>query len=109
SEADYRRLLPFVSALPEDAPLNVNTASAPVLAAMFEIDPGQAENIVDARGREGFQSKDDFTKHLTQLGSKTGNVSYAVGTRYFQVISEVSLGDRRQVLVSTLQRGKDGK
>ncbi|EPM9932669.1 MULTISPECIES: GspK family T2SS minor pseudopilin variant XcpX [Pseudomonas] len=109
SEADYRRLLPFVSALPEDAPLNVNTASVPVLAAMFEIDPGQAENIVDARGREGFQSKDDFTKHLTQLGSKTGNVSYAVGTRYFQVISEVSLGDRRQVLVSTLQRGKDGK
>ncbi len=88
SEADYRRLLPFVSALPEDAPLNVNTASVPVLAAMFEIDPGQAENIVDARGREGFQSKDDFTKHLTQLGSKTGNVSYAVGTRYFQVISE---------------------
>ncbi|MFO6379809.1 GspK family T2SS minor pseudopilin variant XcpX, partial [Pseudomonas aeruginosa] len=46
SEADYRRLLPFVSALPEDAPLNVNTASVPVLAAMFEIDPGQAENIV---------------------------------------------------------------
>ncbi|MGT8995207.1 type II secretion system minor pseudopilin GspK, partial [Pseudomonas aeruginosa] len=37
------------------------------------------------------------------------NVNFAVGTRYFQVISEVSLGDRRQVLVSTLQRGKDGK
>ncbi|MEG6744967.1 type II secretion system protein GspK, partial [Pseudomonas aeruginosa] len=64
SAADYRRLLPFVSALPEDAPLNVHTASVPVLAAMFEIDPGQAENIVDARGQEGFQSKDDFTKHL---------------------------------------------
>lgn len=59
SEADYRRLLLLkVSALPEDAPLNVNTASVPVLAAMFEIDPGQAENIVAARGREGFQGED---------------------------------------------------
>ena len=109
SEADYRRLLPFVSALPEDAPLNVNTASVPVLAAMFEIDPGQAENIVAARGREGFQEKTEFSKHLNELGSKASNVNFAVGTRYFQVISEVSLGDRRQVLVSTLQRGKDGK
>ena len=87
SEADYRRLLPFVSALPEDAPLNVNTAS----------------------GREGFQEKTEFSKHLNELGSKASNVNFAVGTRYFQVISEVSLGDRRQVLVSTLQRGKDGK
>lgn len=109
SEADYRRLLPFVSALPEDAPLNVNTASVPVIAALFGIDPGQAENIVAARGREGFREKTEFTKHLNQLGSKTDNVNFAVGTRYFQVISEVALGDRRQVLVSTLQRGKDGK
>jgi general secretion pathway protein K len=32
-----------------------------------------------------------------------------VGSQYFQVVSEVSVGDRRQVLRSTLQRASDGR
>ncbi|MNJ69259.1 hypothetical protein D3C77_655890 [compost metagenome] len=33
----------------------------------------------------------------------------AVGSQYFQVISEVDMGTRRQVLASLLQRGGDGR
>ena len=33
----------------------------------------------------------------------------AVGSEYFRVTSEVHLGGRRQVLVSTLQRSNDGR
>jgi general secretion pathway protein K len=32
-----------------------------------------------------------------------------VGTQYFQVISEVRIGDRRQVLVSDVQRDEQGR
>lgn len=59
-------------------------------------------------GEKASREKTGVQQAPERAGIK-GNVNFAVGTRYFQVISEVSLGDRRQVLVSTLQRGKDGK
>lgn len=108
SEADYQRLLPYVSALPADATLNVNTASARVLASLADGLPlSTAQGLVAARGAEGYN---DLPSFLAQLGGlKVQSQGLAVGSQYFQVISEVSVGDRRQVLRSTLQRATDGQ
>lgn len=108
SEADYQRLLPYVSALPADATLNVNTASARVLASLADGLPlSTAQGLVAARGAEGYN---DLPSFMTQLGGlKVQSQGLAVGSQYFQVISEVSVGDRRQVLRSTLQRASDGQ
>lgn len=107
-EADYRRLLPFVTALPADATLNVNTASAWVLASLAEGLPlSTAEGVVANRGSQGYA---DLPSFLAQLpGLQVQSQGLAVGSQYFQVISEVGVGDRRQVLYSTLQRASDGK
>ncbi|SDG76966.1 general secretion pathway protein K [Pseudomonas benzenivorans] len=107
-EADYRRLLPFVTALPADATLNVNTASAWVLASLAEGLPlSTAEGLVANRGSQGYA---DLPSFLAQLpGLQVQSQGLAVGSPYFQVISEVGVGDRRQVLHSTLQRASDGK
>lgn len=107
-EADYRRLLPFVTALPADATLNVNTASAWVLASLAEGLPlSTAEGVVANRGSQGYA---DLPSFLAQLpGLQVQSQGLAVGSQYFQVISEVGVGDRRQVLHSTLQRVSDGK
>jgi len=49
-EADYRRLLPFVSALPGEALLNVNTASAMVLSSLSDgLTPDTATALIAAR------------------------------------------------------------
>ena len=108
TEADYRRLLPFVTALPADATLNVNTASAPVLASLAEGLPlATAEALVAARGSQGYPDVASFTARLP--GLQVQSQGLAVGSQYFQVISEVSVGDRRQVLRSTVQRASDGR
>jgi general secretion pathway protein K len=107
-EADYRRLLPFVTVLPADATLNVNTANAWVLASLAEGLPlSTAQGLVAARGSQGYA---DLPSFLAQLpGLQLQNQGLAVGSQYFQVISEVRVGDRRQVLHSTVQRASDGK
>ncbi|MDA7085867.1 type II secretion system minor pseudopilin GspK [Pseudomonas sp. SA3-5] len=108
TEVDYRRLLPWVSALPADAPLNVNTASARVLASLVEGLPlSTAEGLVARRAGQGYA---DLPSFLAQLpGLPVSSQRLAVGSQYFQVISEVSVADRRQVLRSTLQRASDGR
>jgi general secretion pathway protein K len=108
SEADYQRLLPFVSALPADATLNVNTASAQVLASLAEGLPlDTAEGLVASRGAQGYADVASFVAQLP--GLQVQSQGLAVGSQYFQVVSEVSVGDRRQVLRSTLQRASDGR
>lgn len=108
TEADYQRLLPFVTALPADATLNVNTASAWVLASLADGIPlSTAQGLVAARGGQGYP---DVPSFLAQLpGLQVQSQALAVGSQYFQATSEVTVGDRRQVLRSTLQRASDGK
>ncbi|WP_263144219.1 type II secretion system minor pseudopilin GspK [Pseudomonas sp. RIT-PI-AD] len=110
-ETDFRRLMPYISALPADASLNVNTASAPVLSSLAEtFEPSLAQAVTVLRGRAGFASVDAFTSLpvLAGLGELDG-MELSVRSQYFQVVSEVRLAERRLVLVSILQRGSDGR
>jgi len=110
-EADYRRLLPFVSALPSEALLNVNTASAMVLSSLSDgLTPDAALALIAARGAEGYASPAAFAAQpaLAGLGEQVVQ-GLAVGSQYFEVFSEVSLGERRVVLRSLLQRSNDGQ
>ncbi|MHA6494461.1 type II secretion system minor pseudopilin GspK [Pseudomonas borbori] len=108
SEVDYRRLLPFVSALPADTSLNVNTAPARVIASLADGIPlSTAEAVVANRGKQGYRDLEAFKRQLQGLDLQ--GQAIALGSQYFQVISEVTVGDRRQILRSTLQRASDGK
>lgn len=131
TDEDYRRLLPHVSALPSDVALNVNTASAMVLSSLrYTLTPGAAQALVQGRPAEGYRALGEFTQILdnlappgagasqppvdpnnpdalnpdTGLGGGAGQVRLALNSQYFQVIAEVRVADRRQVMVSTLQR-----
>ncbi|QKE63712.1 type II secretion system minor pseudopilin GspK [Aquipseudomonas campi] len=105
-EAEYRRLLPFVCALPVEARLNVNTASAQVLASLNANASASAlDGVVAMQQRGGYR---DLAGFAQQLGMQD-TAGLDIGSQYFQVISEASLGERRQVLVSYLQRGNDGR
>ncbi|MBU0808376.1 MAG: type II secretion system minor pseudopilin GspK [Gammaproteobacteria bacterium] len=108
SEADYQRLQPYVSTLPANTPLNVNTASARVLASLAEgLSLSRAQGLVAARGGEGYRDVPSFLAQLN--GLQVQSQALAVGSEYFQVLSEVSVGERRQVLRSTLQRASDAR
>ena len=110
TEADYRRLLPHVSALPAQTALNVNTASAPVLASLADgLSLTSARSLQTAGGREGYRDLAAFLAQPALAGLGVQGAGLEVGSQFFEVRSEVRLGERRLVLLSTLQRSAEGE
>jgi general secretion pathway protein K len=88
------RLRPFVTALPEPTPINVNTAPAEVLAALFQdLSLADAKALVAARKSGYFQDQADFRAHLpaTKVKQIRDN-DFSVNSRYFMVTSLASFG-----------------
>ncbi|WP_312254954.1 type II secretion system minor pseudopilin GspK, partial [Stutzerimonas nitrititolerans] len=109
-EEDFQRLTPYVSTLPADVPLNVNTASVLVLSTLgdnLSLSVGQA--MVQARRGGGFREIATFLAQPAMSGIDLKGTSLAVSSQYFQAVSDVRLGDRRLALVSLLQREDDGE
>jgi general secretion pathway protein K len=108
-EEDFQRLAPYVAALPPNVPLNVNTASAMVLSSLSDnLSLGAAESLVELRRVAPFRNSAAFLAQPAMAGTTLQGTALAVGSQFFQAISEVRLGDRRLALVSLLQREQDG-
>src|SRR5690606_24652977 len=90
TEQDYRKLLPYVTVLPPNAPLNVNTANALVLSTLADnLDAASGGLLMAARGTTGFRSLDAFLGQPALAGMGLEAQGLAVGSQYFNVISEV--------------------
>ncbi len=84
---NFRRIAPFVTALPERTSINVNTAPLPVLLALA---PGlklqDAEALVEGRGAQGYRDVQSFAEqptvvaHAAELGAGMG---ISVGSNWF--------------------------
>jgi general secretion pathway protein K len=114
----YRKLLPYITALPVKATLNINTASNIVMAALSNNSQwslSEADAVIGKRGDNGFSKVDDFwslaevqpfTKS-SNTGSAAGNITgnqnnnevwdktdFSVNSQYFEVFAKVTLADR---------------
>lgn len=108
--AQFQRLQPHVSALPAEAALNVNTASAMVLSTLADnLTPEAAQALVLARGAEGFRSLAAFTAQPALAGMGELGDNLTLGSAYFLARSEVQVGERRRILTSLLRREPDGR
>ncbi len=102
-------LKPLVTALPVVTAININTAPAPVLAALSDqLDLAGAERLLADRppGR-GYTELEDFLAHPALAGSGLGGEGgglLAVQSRYFVVQSEAVIGRSRVVLYSVFRR-----
>lgn len=109
TEQDYQRLAPHVAALPAQVQLNVNTAGALVLSSLADnLDPVSAQGLISGRGKEGYRDVRSFLDQPGLAGTGVMAAGLGVGSHFYQVRSEVRLGERRQVLLSTLQRDPRG-
>ncbi|XQR91280.1 type II secretion system minor pseudopilin GspK [Stutzerimonas urumqiensis] len=110
SERDFQRLAPHVAALPADVALNVNTVGARVLASLDEsLTLAAARAAVNNRKEGGYKDVAGFLAQPALAGTELEGTPLAVESQFFQATSEVSLGDRRLVLVSQLKREADGE
>lgn len=92
------RLQPFVSALPGFAPLNVNMASAEVLAAVIpDLGLDAARSLVVRRQQAWFRNYADFVSQLPQQFLNSAGVSLSedqltVSSQFFIATAQVSFG-----------------
>jgi general secretion pathway protein K len=102
------KLRPYVSALPAETAINVNTAPAPVLGAMFaEISPAELSDLVAKRGDQPFKDVEDFKKRVpTDLGLP--KVPYDVKSSYFEVDVITLFGRLQRHSLALLQRPVNG-
>lgn len=97
------RLRPFVAALPQPAPANVNTAPAEVLAALVVNLSVDEARVMAVRSRNvPFQTYNDFTAQLPAKAVAPGVERLDVRSRYFLVSGRAKYGQavsRMQVLL----------
>lgn len=110
TEDEYRRLRPYIAALPADVPLNVNTASSVLLSSLADaLDETAANALVAGRGKEGYRDVRSFLDQPAMGGTGVREAGLAVSSRYFRVHTDVRLDERRETLSSTLLRDREGK
>jgi general secretion pathway protein K len=91
--ASVKALSPFVVLLPQATPVNVNTASREVLAAVIKgLDLGTAERLIQVRQRKAFKDLQEFSAQLSAPPAATAKL--AVHSSYFEVRGRVRLVDR---------------
>jgi general secretion pathway protein K len=97
------RLRPFVAALPQGGPLNVNTASAEVLTANIAgLSLDEARILVVRRQATPFRDVADFLSRLPGSVTAPSGARVAVASRYFLVVGRAKYGQavtRMQVLL----------
>lgn len=94
--ADLERLRPFVAFLPEDARLNLNTASPELLRLLLD-DADAVRRLMDLRNSKRALTEADLaTLGLQNLGGLTSS--------HFAVVTDVRVGDVEQRVQSRLTR-----
>jgi general secretion pathway protein K len=101
-EASVAALDGWVELLPRPTPLNLNTASANLIAAVLGLDSGSAQRLVAKRERKPFENLEAVRPELPP-GFELGNRG-AVASGYFIVRGELRLDDSRLAERSLVER-----
>lgn len=103
------RLASFTCVLPENQPVNVNTASPEVLHA---IQPGlslaEAHALVQARRTAYFRNEPDFRNRLPSKNLPSALLPLSVASGWFVIHSEAQSGHSRGRLAALVERASDG-
>lgn len=111
SEALMQKVRPSVTALPENTAINVNTASADVLRALFQgMSAGQAAAFIAGRTELPLKSSVEMRNLLTRVGvTLSGEMPLAdIKSGFFIARSEVRFGESLYVGQSIIKRPTAG-
>jgi len=106
----YKRIAPYIVALPVYTPINVNTAGAIQLSMLSnQISVTDAEEIIKERGKLGYKSIEDFVGQDALKGKKFDKTLISVSSQYFLLQARSVIGSVRSELYSVLYRDTNGK
>ena len=103
--ATVARLRPFVTALPQATPVNVNTAAAEVLAAAIAgLSLDQAQALVATRKGRHFKDITGFRADLPKTVMQVNETLLSVSSRYFLVTGHARFGRAKVGYQALLER-----
>jgi general secretion pathway protein K len=102
----YQRLLPYVTALPQRTAININTTSAPLLAAVLNLSLLHAETLIVDRPAKGYDSVDTFLReaNITAPPDTIDTTLLSVNSGYFLLRAKADIGISQARLYSVLHR-----
>ncbi len=109
------RLRPYVSAIPGYNPVNLNSASAMVIAAVLDqFSPAEVQQFVVERQRVPYLDLNDFEKRLPRAAAARPEILTAAQrvqldtrSRYFSVALQVRYGSAESAAVALLERNNN--
>lgn len=105
SDSTIVQLGPYVTALPERTPVNLNTASPLVLHAVIDkLDLAGAQRLVAIRDRSPFRSLIEVSKELGKGNTTLEDAQHSLNTRYFELTGQLRMEQLRVVKRVTLHR-----
>lgn len=105
----YAALAPYICALPQTTPINVNTAAAPVLATIApELPPTTGEALVKARSDEPWPSVEAFLQDSALAGRQIDASGLSVTTQYFLATGQITVDKAQVQFFSVLERAGNG-
>jgi general secretion pathway protein K len=103
-KAAVAKLKPYVTALPVRTPLNVNTASDLVLAAVLDVPREKAAELVALRDKEPFANAQDFGDRARKIGITSVPATLSAGSDFFSVRVQVAQDDVQLAIEALVQR-----
>jgi general secretion pathway protein K len=105
----YRKLAPYLTALPAKTPINVNTLTPPLLVALNDrsMSLEEAQTRLENPPDEGYKNPQAFldAQSITTINPELLSVT----SQYFLVQVEARVGEGRATLESVLQRESENK
>ena len=99
-----RELEPWVSLLPIEAALNINTAPALLLSMLGELDAATAESLVRQASSAAWGSVQAFTQDPLVSGLGLSSHGLGITSRWFRINVEVTQGGRVLRLATDVER-----
>lgn len=113
SYEELETLKPYVSTLPSDSALNINTAPAEVIQSIAGyIDEAMAQQTITDRGEVGYSAVTDFLnqevfKENEQAGIYLGQLT--VSSYWFELFTSVTLNEKTLTQRTVLFRDEEGE
>ncbi len=99
------RLAPYVTVLPRTTPVNVNTASQQVLAAVLGVPSDQVARVLARRKQEHFDNVQDLQNFLgTSAPTRLNTALIGTGSDFFDVFARVRTGGFEYAERALIQR-----
>jgi general secretion pathway protein K len=108
----FEKIRPYITALPATSLLNINTAPAEVLRGLTDVlADSTIDRLISEREAEPFQSLDDMINRLQLTDKERDNLpndKLVAVSEYFELFSEVELGNQLAHMTSVIHRANDG-